>query len=59
MSFARFAAFSRSPAKRKEGLNVYYGIADCGVFDRCNLVCSRLQAGLESKAAHLKTKAFF
>lgn len=41
-------------SRRKEGLNVYYQIADRIVFDLCDLVCSRLQAELESKAAHFK-----
>ena len=41
-------------SRRKEGLNVYYEISDRMVFDLCDLVCARLQAELEGKAAHFK-----
>lgn len=31
-------------ARRKEGLNAYYSIADETIFDLCDMVCSRLEA---------------
>lgn len=37
--------------RRKEGLNVYYFIADKSLFALCDLVCSRLQKELAAKAA--------
>ncbi|MEQ2008068.1 MAG: metalloregulator ArsR/SmtB family transcription factor [Limisphaerales bacterium] len=37
--------------RRKEGLNVYYFIADKSLFELCDLVCSRLQKDLAAKAA--------
>ncbi|MEN9575460.1 MAG: hypothetical protein RL514_3315 [Verrucomicrobiota bacterium] len=37
--------------RRKEGLNVYYFIADKSLFDLCELVCSRLQKELAAKVA--------
>ncbi len=37
--------------RRKEGLNVYYFIADESLFKLCELVCSRLQKDLAAKAA--------
>ncbi|MFM8469991.1 MAG: ArsR/SmtB family transcription factor [Limisphaerales bacterium] len=40
--------------RRKEGLNVYYFIADESLFKLCELVCSRLQKELAAKAAVLK-----
>jgi DNA-binding transcriptional ArsR family regulator len=36
--------------RRKEGLNVYYFIADQSLFELCDLVCGRLQKELEEKA---------
>ena len=38
-------------ARRKDGLNVYYFIADESLFELCDLVCSRLQTELAAKAA--------
>lgn len=37
--------------RRKDGLNVFYFIADESLFELCDLVCSRLQAELAAKAA--------
>lgn len=39
-------------ARRKEGLNVNYFIADESLFELCDLVCGRLQKELAEKAAH-------
>lgn len=39
-------------SRRKDGLHVFYTIADRMVFDLCSLVCTRLQADLERKAGH-------
>jgi len=36
-------------ARRKEGLNVYYRIADPAIFDLCRHVCGSLQRELERK----------
>jgi ArsR family transcriptional regulator len=36
-------------ARRKEGLNVYYRITDPTIFQLCELVCSGLEAELESR----------
>lgn len=38
--------------RRKEGLNVYYGIADPGIFSMCESVCGSLQVthGARAKA---------
>lgn len=36
-------------SRRKEGLNVYYRIADPAVFDLCELVCDSLEADLDAK----------
>lgn len=33
--------------RRKEGLNVYYSIADQGIFDLCETVCGSIQKRLE------------
>lgn len=38
-------------ARRKDGLNVFYFIADESLFALCDLVCSRLQTELAAKAA--------
>lgn len=40
--------------RRKDGLNVFYAIADPMVFELCDLVCSRLHIELERKAAHFE-----
>jgi ArsR family transcriptional regulator len=37
--------------RRKEGLNVYYFIADESLFKLCDLVCSRLRKEMAAKAA--------
>lgn len=39
-------------ARRKEGLNVFYFIADPTIFKLCALMCSRLQQEFDQKAAH-------
>lgn len=36
-------------ARRKEGLNVYYRIADPGIFELCERVCDSLEAELEGR----------
>jgi len=36
--------------RRKEGLNVYYFIADESLFELCDLVCGRLEKELAEKA---------
>lgn len=36
-------------ARRKEGLNVYYRIADEGIFELCELVCDSLEAQLDER----------
>jgi ArsR family transcriptional regulator len=38
-------------ARRKDGLNVFYFIADASLFELCDLVCARLQKELVEKAA--------
>src|SRR5215469_3078637 len=38
--------------RRKEGLNVFYFIADRSLFELCDLVCGRLQKELAEKAGH-------
>ena len=38
--------------RRKEGLNVYYFVADESLFELCNLVCGRLAKELAEKARH-------
>ena len=40
--------------RRKDGMHVFYAIADPMVFELCTLVCSRLQEELARKARHLK-----
>jgi ArsR family transcriptional regulator len=40
--------------RRKDGLNVFYAIADPMVFELCDLVCSRLHVEHERKAAHFR-----
>ncbi|HUH12818.1 MAG TPA: metalloregulator ArsR/SmtB family transcription factor, partial [Longimicrobiales bacterium] len=39
--------------RRKEGLHVFYGIADPDVFELCELVCTGLEGELESRRAAL------
>jgi len=39
--------------RRKEGLNVYYFIADQSPFELCDLVCRQLQKELAEKAGTL------
>ncbi len=41
--------------RRKEGLNVYYGIKDESVFRLCTLVCSGLEKELAAQARALST----
>jgi len=36
--------------RRKEGLSVYYSIADKGIFDLCENVCGSIQQRIESDA---------
>ena len=36
-------------ARRKEGLNAFYSIADETIFDLCETVCNRLEAQLTSR----------
>lgn len=36
-------------ARRKEGLFVYYALADKRVFDLCDVMCDRLQGELKSR----------
>ena len=40
-------------SRRKEGLYVYYGIADKSVFKLCDLVCGRVQAHVEAQRRRL------
>ena len=44
-------------SRRKDGMHVFYAIADPMVFDLCNLVCTRLRADLQRKVTHFKTPA--
>jgi ArsR family transcriptional regulator len=43
----------RMVARRKEGLNVYYRIADPAIFQLCDLVCTSLEAEFEAKRGAL------
>lgn len=43
--------------RRKEGLNVYYYIADPGIFGLCEQVCGSLQKHLGAQARALGTSA--
>lgn len=43
--------------RRKDGMHVFYSIADPMVFELCNLVCTRLQADLHRKVTHFQTPA--
>ena len=38
--------------RRKDGLKVFYFIADESLFELCDIVCGRLQKELAEKAAH-------
>lgn len=40
--------------RRKEGLNVFYFIADPMVFELCDLVCARMRKELSARAAALR-----
>ena len=40
--------------RRKDGMNVFYSIADPMVFKLCELVCSRITADLGLKVAHFR-----
>lgn len=42
-------------SRRKEGLHVFYAIADRSVFELCDHVCGSLQRHLEKKASELPT----
>lgn len=35
--------------RRKDGLTVYYSIADASIFELCSLVCDSLQAELDAR----------
>lgn len=39
-------------SRRKEGLMVYYNIADRSIFKLCELVCGSLEQSLQEKALH-------
>ena len=39
-------------ARRKEGLQVFYGIADPTIYKLCELVCGSLEKQLSKQAAH-------
>jgi ArsR family transcriptional regulator len=41
-------------ARRKEGLNVYYRIADPSIFQLCELICNGLEAELDSRRQALE-----
>jgi ArsR family transcriptional regulator len=40
-------------SRRKEGLQVFYEIADPSIFKLCELVCGSLEKSLSRQAAHL------
>ena len=40
-------------ARRKEGLFVYYTLADKGVFRLCDIMCGRIEAHLETQRRRL------
>lgn len=48
---------NRMVERRKEGLNVYYRITDPTIFELCELVCSGLEADLESRRRALEGDA--
>jgi DNA-binding transcriptional ArsR family regulator len=39
--------------RRKEGLFVYYALADASVFKLCDIMCGRIQAQLTERRRHL------
>jgi DNA-binding transcriptional ArsR family regulator len=41
--------------RRKEGLHVYYGLADEGVLRLCEIMCDRLAAEARARSALLET----
>ena len=41
-------------SRRKDGLHVFYAIADRMVFDLCSLVCSGIHSDLVQKATHFQ-----
>lgn len=41
--------------RRKEGLNVYYSIADESIFELCQIVCGQLQEQFEQQAKALSS----
>ncbi|TAK00235.1 MAG: ArsR family transcriptional regulator [Candidatus Manganitrophaceae bacterium] len=41
--------------RRREGLNVYYSIADESIFELCQMVCGRLQEQFEQQAKALSS----
>ncbi len=43
----------RMVTRRKDGLNVYYRIADPSILELCELVCSSLESELDAKRAAL------
>ncbi len=43
----------RMVERRKDGLNVYYRIADPSIMELCELVCSSLESELDAKRAAL------
>lgn len=42
--------------RRKNGLHVYYSIADRGIFELCNLVCGQLQDQLDQQVKRLSSR---
>jgi ArsR family transcriptional regulator len=36
-------------ARRKDGLNVYYRVADPAIFKLCSLVCDSIESDLEAR----------
>lgn len=42
-------------ARRKNGLNVFYSIADPRIFDMCEMVCGSIKRHLEHRASLLPT----
>jgi DNA-binding transcriptional ArsR family regulator len=42
--------------RRKEGLRVYYGLADEDVFRLCDIMCGRLEAEAETRRRVLATR---
>ena len=44
-------------SRRKDGMHVFYAIADPMVFELCTLVCTRLQADLARKVTHCQPQS--